>query len=264
MDSVAIFKYGVAGSNLAYDWGLSGDAGPQIFDKMVAKMRLAETAMTTAGLDFEWTAVTWMQGESDAARSDYATDYYRNLGYFMKLVRDTLNIENLPFVVGAIADELRLDSYPYREKVMEAQVRRTNADDNAVLVNTADYPMDTDHVHFNSQGVMQLGEDFAEAILEMITETAISNIDLFESYDFVYPNPVNGTVKIEIPLGMPTHIKLALYDLNGRRLALQDHGILEAKHHKLSMDLNTYSSGLYILSIVAGDFIWSEKITLVK
>jgi hypothetical protein len=63
---------------------------------------------------------------------------------------------------------------------------------------------------------------------------------------------------------MPTHIQLVLYDIHGRRLALQDHGILEAKHHKLSMDLNTYSSGLYILSIVAGDFIWSEKITLVK
>ena len=264
MDSIAIFKYGVAGSNLAYDWGLSGDQGSQIFDKMVVKMRLAETAMIDSGLDFEWTAFTWMQGESDAARSDYATDYYRNLGYLMKLVRDTLHVENLPFVVGAIADELRLDSYPYREKVMEAQVRRTNADDHALLVNTADYSMDTDNVHFNSQGVMDLGVGFAEAILELTTETATSSLHPFESMDFVYPNPVNGTVKIEFPLGMPLHIKLVLYDINGRRLVLQDHGILEAKYQKLSMDLNNYPSGLYILSIVAGDFVYSEKISLLK
>jgi Carbohydrate esterase, sialic acid-specific acetylesterase/Secretion system C-terminal sorting domain len=265
MDSVAIFKYGVAGSDLAYDWGLAVTGGPEIFDKFVAKIRIAEQAFDAAGIDFEWTAATWMQGESDADDQSQARDYYQNLGYFMKCLRDTLNLPDLPFVIGAIADELPLGSYPYRETVLDAQRRRAETDPNALLVNTADYEMDTDNVHFNSNGVMELGTEFAEAIVTLTTETAIvPNKFVIDDDMVLLPNPVNGNAKAIFMLKDPGKLNMTLYDLQGSKILEMNFGTYPAGEHQLIFPVYDLQSGMYIVKLTANDQIFTKKFSVLK
>lgn len=265
MDSVAIFKYGVAGSDLAYDWGLAVTGGPEIFDKFVAKIRTAGLVLDSAGIDHEWYAAAWMQGESDADNQSQARNYYQNLGYFMKCLRDTLGVPDLPFVIGQIADELRLDSYPYRETVLDAQRRRAEADPYALLVNTADYEMDTDNVHFNSNGVMELGVGFAEAILALTTETTIKPNDHKLDGDMVLlPNPVNGHVRADFSLEDPGELALTLYDLRGHRIRDIKFGTYPAGRHKLVFNVDDLNSGIYIVKVTANKRIFTNKISVLK
>jgi len=265
MDSVAIFKYGVAGSDLAYDWGLAVDGGPEIFDKFVTKIRLAEAAMDAAGHDHEWLAATWMQGESDADNLNQASNYYRNLGYFMKCLRDTLKVPDLPFVIGLVADELPLNSYPYREKVLDAQHRRADADDHALVVNTADFEMDTDNVHFNSNGVMDLGEGFAQAILALTAGTAILPGRMEAENELkLLPNPVNGLAVAEFVLEVSAELTLHLYDLRGHMILKRHYGTYSEGKHRLLIPVNNLNSGLYIVRISTGTKVMTNKLNILK
>ena len=265
MDSVAIFKYGVAGSDLAYDWGLAVKGGPEIFDKFVAKIRTAERALDSADLDYEWYGAAWMQGESDADDQIQASNYYRNLGYFMKCLRDTLQVPDLPIAIGLIADELRLDSYPYRETVLDAQRRRGEEDPYAAVVNTADYPMDTDNVHFNSQGVLLLGEGFAETILALKNGTAVHPVDFMISDELLLlPNPVNGNVKAEFTLYEPGEVALSLYDLQGRRVMDKNFGTYAIGEHQLTFPVHDLRSGVYIVKLSASEQQFVSKISVLK
>ena len=264
LDSVAVFKFGIAGSTLAKDWEMSEDGARQGFIEFIQKIRAAEAAMINDGQTFEWTAMTWMQGESDAANQTRASSYYRNLGYLMKQVRDSLAVPDLPFVIGLLADELRLDSFPYRETVLDAQRRRADADEHALVVNTADFEMDTDNVHFNSNGVMDLGVGFANAILELTTETAI----ITEEHDLdgelrLLPNPVNGNLLIEYELEPTVRVELDIYDVLGHRLKQMRVSNL-AGSRQLILPVHDLNSGIYLAVLRADGQTLVNKFSVVK
>jgi PKD repeat protein len=84
-----------------------------------------------------------------------------------------------------------------------------------------------------------------------------------------YPNPFNPSTKIEFELKAAGPVKLALYDLLGRRVAMLADGRMEAGRHTVAWDGKdasgrSVSGGLYILRIVAGDFRQTKKLLLMK
>jgi|GEM_PF-4567699 len=268
LDSVAIFKFGVAGSNLGYDWNPESETGSQIYKVFMNKLHIAEQKLRDNGDDFEWYAFTWMQGEGDAIYYNYATNYYTNLGHFVQTIRNTLELPELPFVIGLIADELPLSTYPYRDTVRNAQIHYANENPNVCMINTENYTMDADNVHFNSQGVMQLGQDMAAAIVAMKSGSSATQAKKEPAAGLnplnIYPNPTNHTAMIEIKLMDRVPVRLDLYDINGRHVKTILNRTCDNHNLQVPFSINSLTSGLYFLSLHIGNEYYFRKINIIK
>ncbi len=114
--------------------------------------------------------IVWMQGESDAYTEEIAFRYYANLKRLMDLIRAAFWEDDLPVVIGKISDSGNNDRgkvWPYGEIVQYAQEKFVKTDGNAAIVrNTINYKY-SDPWHYDSEGYIDLGKAFADAIYEL-------------------------------------------------------------------------------------------------
>lgn len=80
----------------------------------------------------------------------------------------------------------------------------------------------------------------------------------------IYPNPFNGRTSIEFGLPQISELKVRVTDLSGR-LIYQSNGIIFGSGwHSLSLDGNTWPSGLYLISLEAANEKLSAKLILIR
>ena len=79
-----------------------------------------------------------------------------------------------------------------------------------------------------------------------------------------YPNPFNAatTVSYSLPAAMP--VKLAVYDLQGRQVALLADGLNPAGTYRLTWDANAVPTGIYLVRFEAPGFSNAKLLTLMK
>ena len=80
----------------------------------------------------------------------------------------------------------------------------------------------------------------------------------------IYPNPFNPSTTIEYYLPNNTEISIAIYDLQGRQIASLINDVVSAGNHSIVWNANNYSSGIYFVKMVAGNFIETQKLVMVK
>lgn len=94
-----------------------------------------------------------------------------------------------------------------------------------------------------------------------------------EEYDFIlnsnYPNPFNAGTKISFLLPEEIDASLEIYDIQGHRVKAWDLqnlsiGLHEQMWNGTDQNGNSVPSGVYIYRMVAGDFIESKKMLLLK
>jgi hypothetical protein len=79
-----------------------------------------------------------------------------------------------------------------------------------------------------------------------------------------YPNPFNPLTTIHFALPEDSHVKLAVYDLMGRQVALLVNGNRQAGAHEVAFRADALASGLYLYRIEAGDFTAVRKLVVIK
>lgn len=85
----------------------------------------------------------------------------------------------------------------------------------------------------------------------------------------IYPNPCNSTTTVLFTLSRPTAVRLAVYDLLGRRVCtLVDErrpaGLYSVHWNGLSDDTRTVASGIYLLRLEADSFSKTVKLILMR
>ncbi len=183
---IALIKHGLSGSNLYYQWAPgkhkndTESFGPE-FKKFIYTVEVGLKELEAKGFDPRIKAMIWIQGEADArdiAGLENSRNYGTNLNHFIKRVREQLNVPKMLFVYAYVIP-IPLDRFTGREEVREAQ---RNVDQNsghnlaldrAFVVETDDLPLrfdepnspyPDDKVHFNTFGLLKLGERFANKI----------------------------------------------------------------------------------------------------
>ncbi len=115
-----------------------------------------------------------MQGESDANKNqETAEAYEKNLTYLIHALRTTLKDDDLPVVIGKITDSGMSDDgsvMDYITDVQAAQAAFVAADRCAELVSVTEDLNYLDRYHYDTDGFIQLGTAFAEAILRLERE----------------------------------------------------------------------------------------------
>jgi hypothetical protein len=79
-----------------------------------------------------------------------------------------------------------------------------------------------------------------------------------------YPNPFNPSVNLKLDLAKTEFVSLAIYDLQGRRVASLVNQRLEAGTYEFTWNAKNFSSGLYLVSMNAGNYTNAQKILLLK
>jgi hypothetical protein len=84
-----------------------------------------------------------------------------------------------------------------------------------------------------------------------------------------YPNPFNGTTSIQYLVGVPAHVKIAIYDLNGRKIRnlvdeQQRPGTYRTQWDGLNESGQPASSGIYVCEMVAGSMKVTRQQVLLK
>ena len=99
-----------------------------------------------------------------------AINYEVNLTKLISSYRRDFNNSNMPFIIGKIHDSLDKSSgqYPYVELVREAMENVAFNDHNVGIVDTDAFPLKDDGIHFNSEGVIALGDALAEEYMALV------------------------------------------------------------------------------------------------
>ena len=79
-----------------------------------------------------------------------------------------------------------------------------------------------------------------------------------------YPNPFNPSTKITYNIPQRSNVSLKIYDVLGKEIATLVNEQKEAGLYEIKYDASKLSSGVYIYSIQAGDFLESRKMILMK
>lgn len=79
-----------------------------------------------------------------------------------------------------------------------------------------------------------------------------------------YPNPFNPTTTIDFDLREAQTVELKLFNLAGQEVKTLLNQPLPAGHHSVTLSAHDLPSGVYVYQIVAGDFMASKKLILMK
>jgi hypothetical protein len=84
-----------------------------------------------------------------------------------------------------------------------------------------------------------------------------------------YPNPFNPTTTIKYQLPRTTHVTLRIYNLMGQEVKTLVDEVKQLGVHKTEWDgldhqNQAVSTGFYVVRMIAGDFVESKKVLLLK
>ena len=177
-DQLVLCKVAVGGANLYYDWNPDGVSrgseddyrGPQ-YPKLTSALETLSAQFVASNSLFEFSGMFWMQGERDSVFEFMAESYAANLVAFIAAIRKDTDTALLPFVFGQIAPRIyRTEAgrfeHAFRQVVQEAQRRVSGSVSRVRIVETTDLPQ-SDNLHFDVGGQIELGRRFARTYLEL-------------------------------------------------------------------------------------------------
>lgn len=182
--NIAVIKYSRGGTSIDAEaagrfgaWDPDYDEGTGInqYDHFLATI---QQATAVSDIDGDGRAdrlvpagIVWMQGESDGAYTEaIALRYEDNLKQLIDLIRAALRVDDLPVVIGRISDSGQDEDgtvWDHGPIVRAAQAAFVENDTRAALVASTDSYGYSDPWHYDSEGYLDLGHRFAEALMEL-------------------------------------------------------------------------------------------------
>jgi len=114
----------------------------------------------------------------------------------------------------------------------------------------------------NGYNLLNTGGIYTNPILTGITNNG-TNIS-FSSLSQNYPNPFNLSTRIDYQLPINEYVKLSVFDINGREIAVLVNDNMETGSHEVNWDASNYPDGVYFYKLVAGTTVQVKNMILFK
>ena len=162
---LSVVKAAFSGTALGRDWDPNdpGEAG-SCYRALLEEVKQARQAAKAEGVHLEPTALLWVQGESDA-RPGEVDRYAERMTAMVKSLREAWRAPELA-VLLAVNTQFGLGKNPHMPGIVKAQEAVAAADPRAVYVDTSAAPV-VNAAHFSSQGTLDVGRQFAEALVAL-------------------------------------------------------------------------------------------------
>ncbi len=161
---LAILKVAFSGTDVARDWNPeeTGAVGA-CYRALRDEAQAAIAAARAQGVTLRLRALLWVQGESDANRTD-APVYAESLGRMLTRLRADLNAPALPALIG-VNTRFGNDRNAFMPVIVEQQRALAARDRWCRYVDTAGAEtLVPSHTHFTAKGTLEIGRRFATAL----------------------------------------------------------------------------------------------------
>jgi len=98
-------------------------------------------------------------------------------------------------------------------------------------------------------------------IISLTTEAQLPNEITLNA---AYPNPFNPSTTISFSIPEDMSVDLKVYDISGRVVTELMSGIQSADNYSVNWDADNFSSGIYLVQLMAGSEVHTQKIMLIK
>ena len=161
---IGIIKHSSGGTNLALQWNPGQDRN--LYTTLKNKVAAAARArpIHVAG-------AFWMQGGADAKSKSIANAYAENLDSLLTAMRRDFKNPSLPVVAGRSGREKGEPhpKYPFLPVVRAAQMKERKY---YASIDCSDITRGSDNIHYDTLGMVKLGQEFASAMLAFWKEEA--------------------------------------------------------------------------------------------
>lgn len=178
---LAFIKYARNGSSIdsigtssfgAWEPDFNGGKGKNQYDYFLKTVNNAMAVKDINGDGVEDvlipSGIIWMQGESDADKTEQiANQYGANLKRLMELMRAAFRNNDLPIVIGKISDsgnDTDGKVWGFGELVQYGQEKFAATQSNVTIIRTTSNYKYSDKYHYDNEGYIDLGKQFANAI----------------------------------------------------------------------------------------------------
>ncbi len=167
--NLLLIKYAIGGSSL-YDWAPDYDpekakitSHPEFGNMFGHYFSIIDSLSEFYNLNF--VAVLWMQGEEDSKKPETAKGYYSNFKKLIRAFRRKTDNRELPFIFGEVNPAT--DRFPFVKIVQAAQLKAVKKIKFVNLIKTGDISKKADKVHYDSGGLLILGERFGNCLIRV-------------------------------------------------------------------------------------------------
>ncbi|MFT7670116.1 MAG: hypothetical protein ACI8X5_002823 [Planctomycetota bacterium] len=201
---IAIIKSASGGTNLAVDWDPGNPNGQGMYERTLTLMQTALTDLTNSGANWELEGVIWQQGENDMLDSNFVLEYEARLAALIDNFRSDLGKPDLKFFVGETSFKCiwGLDYWNNMPILKQGQLAVAAADPLVIFVPSSHTSFKVSpsgpHYHFGTEGMLQLGEEHAEAYLDTI---GLGDPHQSASFSAGLPAEVGDTVRVFVMTG---------------------------------------------------------------
>ncbi|MBO6576418.1 MAG: T9SS type A sorting domain-containing protein [Rhodothermales bacterium] len=130
-----------------------------------------------------------------------------------------------------------------------------NFDSNAILVHNGSLIVGT-----NGQGMYEVPIAASSTSTEGVTAEIPEGFNLQQNY----PNPFNPTTSISFDLPEAAAVRLSVFDVLGREVAVLVDGKMNAGNHAVSFDAAGFQSGMYIYRLETAAHTLTKSMVLMK
>ena len=97
-----------------------------------------------------------------------------------------------------------------------------------------------------------------------LLDVAITIIPDEYTLERAYPNPFNPVTTLSFTIPTQSEVAISIYNIQGREVSSLIDGNIDAGYHSVVWNADTEASGLYFVKMVAGEFVSTQKLMLVK
>jgi hypothetical protein len=119
---------------------------------------------------------------------------------------------------------------------------------------------------FDRQGRILAGTDSSGVFRSIGTTTSVDedggDISLSFTLAQNYPNPFNPSTTIPFDLAQRVSVKLRVFDVTGREIAVLVDQVLQPGSYKVTFTPKGLANGVYFYRLEAGEFIQTKKLIL--
>jgi hypothetical protein len=117
---------------------------------------------------------------------------------------------------------------------------------------------------FTTTGKYEIEEMIVGTTNGELLDVTITIIPDEFTLDRAYPNPFNPVTTLGFSLPTQSEVALSIYNLQGREVATLIDANMDAGYHSVVWNADSYSSGVYFVKMVTGEFVNTQKLILVK